>query len=397
MRSITVLLLLICFSSLLLAQSTQDSIAYSQNTAMRMMNNQNRLTVGGYAQIDYNQPISSDTRQNGKLDVHRLVMLFGYKFDAKTQFITEIEYEHVSEVFVEQAFLQHKINNYFNFRAGLMLIPMGIINEYHEPPTYRGVERPNVDKYIVPTTWRELGAGFTGRFDDLSLRYQAYLFTGFKSYQDGAGLLDGQNGLRKGRQKGAESFASSPNLSFKFDYYGISSLKLGFSGYFGDTQSTLYNGIDRNDEAALLQADSSVVGVNMIGLDARYQVKGFLIRGQYIFNKLNNTNQYNTFTGKDVGSQHTGFFAEVGYDVFNRIRSIKSQLIPFVRYEQYNTHQATEEMSVNDAFHRTEITAGIDWKITPGTVLKADFQWLKNRQTNVFNHQLNLGVGVWFN
>ena len=167
------------------------------------------------------------------MDVHRLVMLFGYKFDDKTQFVTEIEYEHVKEVYIEQAFLQHSLNDYVNLRGGLMLVPMGIVNEYHEPTTFNGVERPSVDKSIVPTTWREIGLGLTGKCNEASLRYQVYVFNGFSS---AGGDLGGKHGLRGGRQKGAKSTIDSPNLSAKVDYYGIKGLRLGLSGYLGHSQ-----------------------------------------------------------------------------------------------------------------------------------------------------------------
>ena len=87
-----------------------------------------------------------------------------------------------------------------------MLVPMGIINEFHEPTTFNGVERPSMDNKIVPTTWREIGIGVAGRMDGLALRYQAYLFNGFISHDGNEGKLKGSNGLRGGRQK-------EPNLS----------------------------------------------------------------------------------------------------------------------------------------------------------------------------------------
>ena len=91
-----------------------------------------------------------------------------------------------------------------------MLVPMGYVNEYHEPPVFFGTERPGLDKYVVPTTWRELGVGATGNLQDLSLKYQAYIFNGFISYKDGEGTLRGIDGLRNGRQKGAESVIHNP-------------------------------------------------------------------------------------------------------------------------------------------------------------------------------------------
>ena len=111
------------------------------------------------------------------------------------EFITEIEVEHVKEVYVEQAFLNYRVNDWLNIRGGLMLIPMGIVNELHEPPTFNGVERPALDYYIVPTTWREIGLGFNGRIDAAKLKYQLYLVNGFISY-DGGARLNGNKALR---------------------------------------------------------------------------------------------------------------------------------------------------------------------------------------------------------
>ena len=97
---------------------------------------QKKLHFGGYGQIDYNQPMDKDFRQNGNLDVHRLILFVGYQFNEKTKFITEIEFEHVSEVYIEQAYLDYQLFDNMSVKAGLMLVPMGIINEYHEPPSY---------------------------------------------------------------------------------------------------------------------------------------------------------------------------------------------------------------------------------------------------------------------
>lgn len=366
------------------------------NTADRMMQDEDRLTVGGYGQIDYNQLLDNGNYNNGSLDVHRLVLMFGYKFSKKTQFVTEIELEHVSEIYVEQAFLQHEILPWLKLRAGLMLIPMGIINEYHEPPTFNGVERPNLDKYIVPTTWREIGMGFTGTFPSAALTYQLYVINGFKGYDDGA-KLNGANGFRSGRQKGAKSIINSPNLTFKIDYFGLPGLQLGLSGYIGKTQSTLYSGIEKSDSQALASADSSVVGLSMLGVDARYQLGGLQIRGQVNLGMVTNSSSYNQFTGSDLGSSIGGWYAELSYDLFHKVEKFDSGLIPFIRYEQYNTHASTETpTNINPAYQRNDLTLGLGWKLAAGAMLKADFQWFGNKETDESIKQFNAGVAVWF-
>jgi len=338
------------------------------------------VTIGGYAQIDYNEP---DGSAPGKLDVHRLVLLFGYKFNEKVSFLTEIEYEHVQEVYVEQAYLKYKLNESANILAGLMLVPMGIINEYHEPTTFYGVERPNVDNVIVPTTWRELGVGISGKIDNASLKYQAYLFNGFKSYAGGAGIIKGSNGLRSGRQKGAESFVSSPNLSSKLDYYGIPGLRVGLSGYFGKTQT---------DDSSI---EASTVGVSMIGLDARYKYNNLELRGQYINANLSDTEDYNTLTGKDLGSKMTGLYGEIAYN-FNL--KGEEKLTPFLRFEKYNTHAETEGTLVaNKAFDKNELIFGLNYKVANGAAFKIDYQLVNNAVSGSDTSKIfNAGVAIWF-
>ena len=338
------------------------------------------LTIGGYAQIDYNEPDGSEA---GNLDVHRLVLLFGYKFNEKVSFLTEVEYEHVEEVYVEQAYLKYKANENFNVLAGLMLVPMGIINESHEPTTFYGVERPNVDNYIVPTTWREIGVGVSGKIDNASLKYQAYLFNGFKSYTDGAGVLRGTDGLRKGRQKGAESVVSSPNLSTKLDYYGILGLRIGLSGYFGKTQT---------DDTSIA---GSEVGISMIGVDARYNYNNLELRGQYIHTNLTDTEDYNLLTGKDLGSEMYGLYGEVAYS-FN-LKGVE-KLTPFLRYEKHNTHAGTAgNLVANDAFDRDELIFGLNYKVANGAAFKVDYQLMNNAVSGSDTaKQFNAGVAVSF-
>ena len=367
-----------------------------QNSAQRLLSVDDRaLVVGGYGQIDYNQPFGNNQLHNGNLDVHRLVLLFGYHFSDRLQMVTEIEFEHVSEVYIEQAFLNYKLNNFINLRGGLMLIPMGIVNEYHEPPLFNGVERPNVDKYIVPSTWREIGAGFSGTLPGASLRYQAYIVNGFLGY-NGAAKFNGKNGMRSGRQKAAESVLSNPNYTFKVEYFGLPGLNVGFSGYFGKSQSTLYDGLADSDNNAIATADSSVIGSSMVGMDVRYHLKGFEFTGQLNFNSLSNTQAYNQFTGSDVGSSMLGYYAEIGYDLLYGKDKGEQKLVPFIRYENYNTHLSVEPgITQNGAWDRTDITVGLGYWFTAGAVVKADYQNFTNAAGGQA-HQFNMGIGFMF-
>lgn len=381
-------------------QAQKADTSFSQNAANTLLQKEsrNKLTIGTYAQIDYNQQVGDTVRHNGTLDVHRLVLLLAYKFSEKTSFVTEIEFEHVKEVFIEQAFLNIQLNDWINLRGGLMLVPMGIINEYHEPTTFLSVERPLVDKYIVPTTWREIGLGIAGHFRSASVGYQLYVFNGFLGY-DGSAKFRGVDGYRKGRQKAAKSVFTFPNLSAKIDYYGVPGLKIGLAGYIGKSGTTSYNNLNTSDDIAVQIADSSVVSIAMVGLDARYRFKNILTRGQLIYSSNKNTAAYNVFGQTDLGSVLMGYYLELGYNFWSLIaNNTKHDLIPFVRYEYYNTHQKVYSDAIkNPAFNRSDITFGISFKIVDGAVVKADYQIFKNgvensRNVNVFN----MGIGIWF-
>jgi len=371
-------------------------IATAQNTAQKIIGSNQGLHIGGYGQIDYNRTINDDLNYNAKLDVHRLVTFLGYNFNEKTSFVSELEFEHVVEVYVEQAFLSHNIRDNFSINAGLMLIPMGIQNLYHEPPTFNGVERTNVDKYIVPTTWREMGASVNGRIMDNTLSYELMLVNGFNGY-DGEGVFSGNKGLRSGRQKGAESYMTAPDFASRFSYVGIPNLNLGLSTYFGESESTAYNGLDLSDKNAVASADSTIIGINMMGIDGRYQKGALQLRGQYIVADLSNTNQYNTFTGKDLGSKMLGYYAEAGYNLLSE-KETNNELIAFARYENYNTHKEVEEggISINSNYDRKDVIIGLGLKLAKGAMFKIDYQIQSNGNSNPRTDQINIGTAVWF-
>ena len=352
-----------------------------------------KLSIGGYGEVHYNQQVSGQTRYNGKMDVHRMVMFFGYQFNDKTSFVTELEFEHVSEVAVEQAFLNYNVRPNTSLRAGLMLIPMGIVNEYHEPTTFNGVERPSVDKNIVPTTWREIGFGINGRLANAPLKYQMYIMNGFNGF-DGSSKLRAKDGLRKGRQKGAESTFTSPSLSAKVDYYGIKGLNIGLSGYFGKTQSSAFDGLDKDDSIAENYADSTRIGISMVGLDLRYKLDALQLKGQYIHSFLNNVDEYNNVAeGADLGKQMMGYYIEAGYDL---LHGKEQALVPFVRYENYNTqHKMAAGETANKAYDRQDLFVGLSYHLAKGAVVKADYQNSKDGK-DVKSHFVNFGVGVWF-
>ena len=178
-----------------------------------------RLPVAGYMDFHLNK----DAGQPFRPDFHRFVLLFGHSFSDRIKFWSELEVEHAlveggeesGEVALEQAYLDFLIKPAFNLRAGMMLTPVGIINERHEPPAFNGVERPFVETVIIPTTWRELGFGFTG---DLGrgFRYRAYLTSSLD-----ASRFDAETGISNGRTAGFDASFRNPAKVARLEYAGV--------------------------------------------------------------------------------------------------------------------------------------------------------------------------------
>ena len=371
-------IILILLATFVCAQDQYNSASTQLNN---LLSSERGLSIGGYGEITYNN--LEGKSDPAEIDVQRLVILFAYKFDDRTSFVTEIEYEHVKEVYVEQAFINYVLADGVNLRGGLMLVPMGIINEYHEPTTFNGVERPSLDSKIVPTTWREMGIGVSGRINNASIRYQAYVMNGFLSYGD-SHKLRGLDGLRKGRQKGAESVGSDVNFAGRIEYYGLPNLKFGLSYYTGNTQTTAP------------EISNTQIGLSMVGLDYRYINGKLSSRGQFISSSLSDTEAYNLVGNTDVGSAMGGYYVEGAYNLLP-LDSLQ-KLDIFLRYENFNTHQKTAgALIANDAYHRVETTFGLSYHLANGAVFKADYQ---SKGTAVEGSdavgQFNLGLGVFF-
>ena len=171
-----------------------------------------RTTVAGYMDLHFNKAEFED----GRIDFHRFVLLFSHSFTDRIRFVGELELEHAlvegleeaGELELEQAYIDVLLTRGFNVRAGMMLMPIGIINERHEPPSYYGVERPFVDTIIVPSTWFEVGAGVHGEVGR-GWRYRAFLTAPLNAAEFSA-----DEGVREGRQKGANAnLGDSPRLA----------------------------------------------------------------------------------------------------------------------------------------------------------------------------------------
>jgi phosphate-selective porin len=197
---------------------------------------------GAYGEMHYNN-LDND-RDGGsdkdEIDFHRMVLFLGHDFSERTRFFAELELEHSiagegqeGEYELEQAYVEHLLGGTQRLKAGLFLMPVGILNETHEPDTFYGVERNNVESSIVPSTWWEGGAALAGEIAP-GVSYDL-------AYTSGLGLdpTKGQWKVRDGRQKVSEADASDAATTGRLKYTGVPGLEIAATAQY---QSDLYQG-----------------------------------------------------------------------------------------------------------------------------------------------------------
>src|SRR5216683_3348696 len=200
---------------------------------------QERTTVGGYGEVHYTNRTGPKTP--AVVNLARFVVYLAHSFDDRLAFRSELEVEDAKveggkpggEVSLEQAYLDYRLADWITLRTGLVLAPVGIINETHEPPTFNGVERPGFDHDVIPTTWREIGVGAVGTIPGGSgLAYRVYLVNGLRA--DG---LSAAEGIREGRQEGRQASFANPSFTGRLEW-ARPGVKIGGSFWYGGTADT---------------------------------------------------------------------------------------------------------------------------------------------------------------
>lgn len=360
---------------------------------------QRRVSIGGYGEMSLqhfarrNQKADTAAKRD-EFDFLRAILYAGYKFNDWILFNSELEFEHGSqgkrgEVSVEQAYLDFTPwGRAFGVRAGLMLVPMGLVNEVHEPTTFHGVLRPAVERSVLPTTWRENGAGFFGEIGPVS--YRTYAVTGLQAISNtSVGGFRGSDALRNGRSSGSKSFAEDAAWVSRVDVSPTPGVMAGGSYYVGEA--------DHNFTAA-------AIPVTIWDLHGRAEFGGAEVRGVYVQGRIGNPDILNAAQGATaaaggaggVGRKFFGGYVEGAFNVLSLVAGRSEYLAPFFRYERYDTQQDTPRGWRNDAANsRVEYTAGMTFKPVPQVAVKADYQWLLNQARTGVN-QMNLGLGYVF-
>jgi hypothetical protein len=263
----------------------------------------------------------------------------------------------------------------------MVLPPVGIINERHEPPSYNGVERPFVETLIIPTTWRELGVGLTGDVGR-GFRYRGYMISAL----DPTGF-SAEFGIVDGRTRGFQAPFRNPAMVARVEYVGVRRLTLGISGYSGVSSSPTFSVTPR---------------VSIFSFDGRYSFRRFDFRGLFVNTWISQTAQLNSrieaLSGfnPNVARQLRGWYVEPALHVFPR--RFRSDLILFTRYEDYNTqHRMAAGFVPIPEFDRSSVVTGLTFKPNADVALKFDYVFNRNASSVIRPlNGLNLGIGWWF-
>ncbi len=357
-------------------------------SAARTYERSRGVSIAGYGEMLYERfsganQAGDPSGRTSQIDFLRAIIYAGYRFNDKFLFNSEIEIEHADEVFVEFAYLDYLVHENLGIRGGLVLLPMGLVNEFHEPTVFLGAERPVTESVIIPSTWRENGAGVHGSSGMFS--YRAYVVNGL------AGANFSSAGIRSGRQKGSKAKAENFAFTGRLDVTPTLGVFVGASFYTG--------GSGQGDIA--IDGRNFDVRTTIVEIHGQAQIRGFDVRGLFANASIGDALELNQVLGKTgtsgVAEAMRGGYMQVGYDVLSQSSALGgTQLTPYYRWERVDT-QATmpvgfdRSRSTDNTFN----TIGFEVKPIPNIVVKADYAWVSNdAETSV--DQFRVGLGYVF-
>lgn len=357
-------------------QKQIDSLATALEKASTSSHNNGlssgKTKVSGYAEIHYNNLENQVNDADSKaIDIHRFVLEFSHQFSDELSFFSELEVEHgvagegqAGEVELEQAFIQWQYLPAHHFLAGVMLVPAGILNETHEPNTFYGVERNNVEKNIIPSTWWEAGIGASGELGD-SISYQALVSSGLK-------LEPGDYKIRDGRQKASEADASELAYTFSINYRGLPGLTVG---------GTLQHQADLLQGASI--SGASDVSANLIAAHLDYQRGSVGIRAVYALWDIDSDIEL-LAAGAAGADEQQGHYIEPSYKITEKFGI-------FTRFSQWDNNAGS---SVDSDYQQVDV--GANYWLHENVALKIDFQDQHAPTGEKELDGFNLGLGLSF-
>lgn len=322
-----------------------------------------RTTVGGYGELHYNNlEGKGGASDKNEIDFHRAILFLGHEFNENIRFFSEIEYEHANTeangvVELEQGFLEFDLSESARARAGMLLVPVGILNETHEPPAFYGVERNPVETNIIPTTWAVGGASLFGELGQ-GFSYDLAIHEGLNTSAADNYLV------RAGRQGTSEAKASDLAYTARLKWTGMPGVELAASW---------------NRQTDLTQGTDSAAGSANL-----YETHGIFTRGPFALKALYAQWNLSGSGPASIGADNqSGWYIEPAY-------KLNDQWGLFARYNQWD-NQAGD----STASEKQQTDIGVNFWPHPDVVLKADYQIQDNDNGNN-QDGFNLGVGYQF-
>ncbi|KXJ44250.1 MAG: porin [Cycloclasticus sp. Phe_18] len=353
------------------AVSATETIAESTSGIQKLANFADKTSIGGYGELHYNNLSGKGgASDKDEIDFHRFVLFFGHEFTDNIRFFSEIELEHSlvkdtddgsngGEVELEQAYIDFDLNEQHTARAGLFLLPVGIINETHEPPTFYGTERNPIEKNIIPATWWAAGAGAHGELG-AGFSYDAYVHSGLS--------VSDSFSVRSGRQKVSKAKANDPAATVRLKYTGVPGLELAVSAQHQQNMGQgLVAGLDSG---------------NLIETHAIWSTGPFTLKALYAAWDIDGS------AVKAAGAdQQKGFYVEPSY-------KLSEQLGIFARFNQWDNKAGSNSGSAENS-EKEQWDFGVNYWPHEDVVIKADYQY-QNNDDGKDQNGLNIGLGYQF-
>jgi phosphoenolpyruvate synthase/pyruvate phosphate dikinase len=350
------------------------------------------LSIGGYGEANAIFFTHDNEGPNKKRDVGdflRFVTYIGYKFSDRIILNSEIEFEHGTtsstkassggSVSVEFANLDFLLTDWANIRAGLLLMPMGFLNEIHEPPFYFGNQRPEVERRIIPTTFRELGVGLHGTILP-GLTYRTYVTNSLNA----KGFTSAD--IRGARQQGNRALYEDFAWTTRLDYTPMPGLLVGGSVFWGDTgQDQLFNG---KEIAANLR---------LYEFHGQYEYRGLRLRTLFAQGHISDARALSADLKQSISRRMLGGYVEAAYDILPLIfPGTEMSLSPFFRYERLDTQaDVPSGFTPDKSKDNRVINVGFSFKPIPNVVLKLDYRDLSAEKGKVAD-EITVGLGFIF-
>lgn len=399
-------------SAIVLASMLLSMLCSAQNSASEdsLINGGKKpgTYLGGYGNFFYQYNRNEKTSE---INLERVVLFLGHHFNDKFSFISEFEVEDAKvsggenggEIAIEQAYIKFNVNRSSYFTAGLFLPRIGLMNENHLPNTFNGNERTQVETYIIPSTWRELGIGFYTQLDAFPIDLSFAVLNGLNSSAFEHGTV-----LREGRYEGRK--ASANNLAFTAAMqYNKNNFKFQLSSYAGGTV-----GVSKK-EADALNLDSGPLGtpVLLAESDAQYNIKAFTLKALATIVTIPEAEKINAAYSNNTPETAYGIYAEASFDfLYTKKTERKRSLLGFARYEIMDLNSEIPSNGIDDPIlNQKHFIAGLCYLPIPNLALKADVRLSNTGDQNPAlitnpdpsapgfkndNSFINLGVGFSF-